>query len=174
MKARRRRRSPASSTHSLRLEPNPRPFAAGSNAGCPLSRGRHFCRSGGSLSSRDADLSRRVGRNPAAPPRATAGGRVTLATAKPLVEFLDDGVRVALELLGAVLRELGHRGLGRVPVAGAILVEVGRSARQPPQRIPEHGGGLCHSGFGWSNGAGVAKIRAQLRATTPSSLSGAR
>ena len=46
---------------------------------------------------------------------------------------------IALELLGAVLGELGDRRLGGVPEARAVLVEVGRRRREPPQRVAEHG-----------------------------------
>ena len=57
--------------------------------------------------------------------------------AQALLQLLHDLVRVALELLGAVLGQLGDRGLGRVPVARAVLVEVGGRRRQPPQGIAE-------------------------------------
>ena len=46
-------------------------------------------------------------------------------------------VGIALQLLGAVLRQLGDRGLRRVPVARAVLIEVRRRRGQPPQGIAE-------------------------------------
>ena len=63
--------------------------------------------------------------------------RLAQVGAQPLVELLHHLVGVALELLGAVLGQLGDRGLRRVPVARAVLVEVGRRAGQPAQRIAE-------------------------------------
>ena len=63
--------------------------------------------------------------------------RLAQVGAQALVELLHHLVRIALELLGAVLRQLGDRGLRRVPVARAILIEVGRRAGEPPQRIAE-------------------------------------
>ena len=59
--------------------------------------------------------------------------------AKPGAELLRHLVGVALQQLGAVLGQLGDGRLGRVPVPRAILIEVGRRAGQPPQRIAEHG-----------------------------------
>ena len=55
--------------------------------------------------------------------------------AQALVQLLHHLVGVALQLLGAVLGQLGDRGLRRIPVARAILVEIGGRARQPPQGI---------------------------------------
>jgi len=57
--------------------------------------------------------------------------------AQPLLDQLLDGVGLAGELLGAVLGELGDRRLRRVPVAVAVLVEVRRGRRQPPQCVAE-------------------------------------
>ncbi len=54
------------------------------------------------------------------------------------VQLLGDLVGIALELLGAILGQLGHRGLGRVPVAWAVLIKEGGRAGQPPQRIAKH------------------------------------
>ena len=51
-------------------------------------------------------------------------------------------IRVALQLLCPVLGQLGHRRLGRVPVACAILVEIGGGGGEPSQGIAEHGGWL--------------------------------
>ena len=48
-------------------------------------------------------------------------------------------VRVAFQLLGAVLGELGDRRLRGVPVARPVLIEVGGRCGQPPQGIAEHG-----------------------------------
>ena len=59
--------------------------------------------------------------------------------AQPLVQLLRHLVGIALELLGAVLGELGDGRLGGVPVARPVLVEVGGRRREPPQRIAEHG-----------------------------------
>ena len=59
--------------------------------------------------------------------------------AQPLVQLLRHLVGIALELLGAVLGELGDRRLRRVPEARPVLVEVGRRRGEPPQRIAEHG-----------------------------------
>ena len=53
------------------------------------------------------------------------------------VELEHHLVGIALQLLGAVLGQLGHRGLRRVPVARAVLVEVRRRPGQPSQRIAE-------------------------------------
>ena len=60
-----------------------------------------------------------------------------------LVEFVHHLVRVAFELLGAILGELGDRGLRGVPVAWPVLVEVGSRCRQSSQRIAEYGGRLA-------------------------------
>ena len=73
---------------------------------------------------------------------AKLAGR-TQVGAQPLVDLLHDRVRVALELLGPILGELGDRRLGRVPVARAVLIEVGRRGAQAPQRIAEDGGRLA-------------------------------
>ena len=59
--------------------------------------------------------------------------------AEPRRELLHDLVGVALQLLGAVLRELGDGRLRGVPVTGTVLVEVGRRAGKSPQCIAEHG-----------------------------------
>ncbi len=56
------------------------------------------------------------------------------------VELVHDLVGIALELLGAILGQLGDRRLGGVPVARAVLVEVGGGAGEPAQRIAEDGG----------------------------------
>ena len=58
--------------------------------------------------------------------------------AQPLVDLRHDRVGIALQLLGAVLGELGDGRLRRIPVARPILVEEGRCRAQPPQRIAEH------------------------------------
>ena len=63
--------------------------------------------------------------------------------AQPGAERLRHLVGVALQQLGAVLGQLGDGRLGRVPVPRAVLIEVGRRAGQPPQRIAEHGGRLA-------------------------------
>ena len=55
--------------------------------------------------------------------------------AQPLVELLHDLVRIAFKLFRAVLGELGDRGLRRIPIARAVLIEVGGGASEPPQRI---------------------------------------
>ncbi len=62
---------------------------------------------------------------------------------QPLVEFAGHLVGIALELLGAVLRELGDRRLGGVPEARAVLVEVGRGGREPPEGVAEDRGRLA-------------------------------
>ncbi len=51
-----------------------------------------------------------------------------------LVPYL---VGVAFQLLGTVFRQLGDRGLRRIPVARAVLIEVRRRRGQPPQGIAE-------------------------------------
>ena len=51
------------------------------------------------------------------------------------VQLMDNLVRIALELLGAVLRQFGDRRLRRIPVARAVLVEIGSGTGQPPQGI---------------------------------------
>ena len=65
--------------------------------------------------------------------------RLAQVGAQPLVQLLRHLVGIALELLGAVLGELGDGRLGRVPVARPVLIEVGRRRREPPQRIAEDG-----------------------------------
>ena len=65
--------------------------------------------------------------------------RLAQVGAQPLVQLLRHLVGIALELLGAVLGELGDRRLRGVPEARAVLVEVGRRRREPPQRVAEHG-----------------------------------
>jgi hypothetical protein len=59
---------------------------------------------------------------------------------QPLIQLVHHLVRIALELLGAVLSELRDRGLRRVPVARAVLVEVGSGAGEPPERVAEDRG----------------------------------
>ena len=59
---------------------------------------------------------------------------------QPLLQCLRHLVGVALELFGAVLGELGHRRLGGIPEARAILIQIRRRRRQPAQGIAEHGG----------------------------------
>ena len=54
-----------------------------------------------------------------------------------LVQLLHHLVGIALQLLGAVFRQLGDRGLRRVPVARAVLIEVGRRPGQTSQGIAE-------------------------------------
>jgi len=51
------------------------------------------------------------------------------------VQFVHDLVGIALQLLGAVFRQLSYRGLRRVPVARAILIEISRRRREAPERI---------------------------------------
>ena len=46
------------------------------------------------------------------------------------VQFVHDLVGIALQLLGAVFRQLGYRGLRRVPVARAVLIEIGSRCGQ--------------------------------------------
>ena len=69
--------------------------------------------------------------------------RLAQVGSQALVQLLHHLVGIALELLGAVLRQLGDRGLGRVPVARAVLVEVGGRSGQPPQGIAEDRGRLA-------------------------------
>ena len=57
--------------------------------------------------------------------------------AQALVELVHHLVGIAFQLLGAVLRQLGDRGLRRIPVARAVLIEVGGRSGQPPQGIAE-------------------------------------
>jgi hypothetical protein len=49
-----------------------------------------------------------------------------------LIKFVHHLIWIALELLGAVLGELGDRGLRRVPVAWPVLVEVCGRCCKPP------------------------------------------
>ena len=77
--------------------------------------------------------------------RAGAGQGVDAAEApavaevrlQPILQLLCRRVRVAPQLLGAVLGEPGHRGLRGVPHPRAVLVEVGGRRGQPAQRIAE-------------------------------------
>ena len=64
---------------------------------------------------------------------------LTQVVSYSLGDLLDYAVRIAPHLLGSIFRQLGHRGLGGEPVAGVVLVQVGRGSGQPPQRIPKHG-----------------------------------
>jgi hypothetical protein len=45
---------------------------------------------------------------------------------KLMFQFLRDLVGLALELLGPIFSELGDGRLGGVPVARAVLIEIGR------------------------------------------------
>ena len=64
--------------------------------------------------------------------------RSAQVSAQPLLDLGGDRVGIALELLGPILGELGDGRLRRVPVARAVLVEVGRRRAQTPQRVAEH------------------------------------
>ena len=57
--------------------------------------------------------------------------RLAQVVTQALIEFLHHLVGVALQLFGAVLSELGHRGLRRIPVTRPILIEIGRRRRKP-------------------------------------------
>jgi len=46
-------------------------------------------------------------------------------------------VGITLQLLREVLRQLGDRGLGGVPVTRAVLVEIGCNPGQSPQGVAE-------------------------------------
>ncbi len=59
--------------------------------------------------------------------------------AQPLLHLLHHLVAVAPVQLGPILGELGDGGLCRVPVPGAVLVQVRRGAGEPPERIAEDG-----------------------------------
>ena len=61
---------------------------------------------------------------------ATEVSFLAQVVAYPLGNFQDYAVRIAPHLLGSIFRQLGHRGLGRVPVAGAVFVKVGGACRQ--------------------------------------------
>jgi hypothetical protein len=50
-------------------------------------------------------------------------------------EFNGHPVGVTFELFRPLLRELGHGGLGGVPEARPVLIEVGGCGPQPPERI---------------------------------------
>ena len=77
--------------------------------------------------------------------RAGAGERVDAVEVparaqvrlQPILQLLRDVVRLAPQLLGAILGEPGDRGLRRVPHPRAVLVEVGGRRREPAQRIAE-------------------------------------
>ena len=60
--------------------------------------------------------------------------------AQPDPDRLRHAIRIAAQLLGAVLGQLRDRRPGVVPVAGAVLVEVGGPGGQPPEGVPEDGG----------------------------------
>ena len=66
--------------------------------------------------------------------------------AYPFVEFLNYLVRIARELLGAIVCQLGNGRLGRVPIARTILVEVSRGGAQTAQSISED-----RRRFSWHN-----------------------
>src|SRR5204862_4828216 len=63
--------------------------------------------------------------------------------AQAAVELVDDFLRLTLQLFGAVFRQLGDGGLGGVPIARAVLVEVGGGASEPSQGICEDLGGFA-------------------------------
>jgi hypothetical protein len=58
------------------------------------------------------------------------------------LQFLHNLIGVALEQLGAILGEFRHGRLRRIPVAGGVLVQVGRRRSESSQRITEHGRGF--------------------------------
>ncbi len=60
--------------------------------------------------------------------------------AQPVIQLVRHLVRIALVLLGTIFRELGDCWLGGVPEARAVLIQVGRGTREPPQRVAEHRG----------------------------------
>ena len=60
--------------------------------------------------------------------------------AQPDPDRLRHAIRVAAQLLGAVLGQLRDRRSCVVPVAGTVLVEVGGPGGQPPEGVPEDGG----------------------------------
>ena len=60
--------------------------------------------------------------------------------AQALFQFGVHFVRVALEFSSAVLRQLGHRRLGRVPYPRAVLIQVGGLLRKMTERVAEYGG----------------------------------
>ena len=76
---------------------------------------------------------------PRRPMDAAEAAAVAESRAEPIAGRLDHPVPVPAQLLGAVFGQLGDRGMGVIPVAGAILVEVGGRSRQSPQGIPEDG-----------------------------------
>jgi len=56
------------------------------------------------------------------------------------VELMDDLVGIAFELLGTVFCQLGDGRLSRIPVARAVLIEIGSGTGQPPQGVAKNGG----------------------------------
>ena len=56
-----------------------------------------------------------------------------------LVQLIHDLVEIALQLLGAVIGQLGDGGLGGIPVTWSILVKISGGPGQPAQRITEDG-----------------------------------
>ena len=71
---------------------------------------------------------------------AAEAARLMQGGAELNADGLRNAIWVAAQLLGAVLGQLRDGRPGVVPVAGAILVEVGGPGGQPPQGIPEDGG----------------------------------
>ena len=74
------------------------------------------------------------------------GGELTscLVALQPLDQFCVNVVRV---LLGCpVIGKPRDARLGREPVSGAILIEIGRPVREPPERIAKGGNRLARLG----------------------------
>jgi len=67
-----------------------------------------------------------------------------LAQVRPqaALQFPDNGIGIPFQLFGTILGELRDGGLGRIPVTGAVLVQIRCGAGKTPQGIPEYGGGF--------------------------------
>ena len=71
---------------------------------------------------------------------AAEAARLAQRGAQPLPYRLGHAVRLAAQLLGAVLGQLRDGRPRVVPVAGAVLVQVGGGGSQPPQGVSEDRG----------------------------------
>ena len=65
---------------------------------------------------------------------------VSQCAAQAFFQLGVDLVRVALQFGGAVLRQFGHRRLGRIPYPRTVLIQVCGFFRKMAQGVPENGG----------------------------------
>jgi hypothetical protein len=62
----------------------------------------------------------------------------TQIESQPAINLLHHRVRMPLQLLCAVIRELGDRRLCRVPVPIAVVIQIGGDPAQTSKGIAEH------------------------------------